>query len=68
MNIQLVEALVQVIRALSEEEQVLLVERLYLDTRHPIAPDMTDLAQLGGMFSFLYDDPDVQGLDADDAQ
>lgn len=62
MNSKLVESLVRVILSLSLEERSLLEEKLFFDSSHPSSRDLMQLAQIGGSFNFLYDEPDLYTL------
>jgi hypothetical protein len=59
MNTQLVESLIQAIRALSTEERAALEEKLFFAADEPIAADLAALALRGGSFDFLADEPDL---------
>ncbi|MHC5827102.1 MAG: hypothetical protein ACYT04_67325, partial [Nostoc sp.] len=56
------ESLVQVILSLSDEERSLLEERLILNSSEPSTHDLMQLAQTGGVFQFLNDEPDIYSL------
>jgi hypothetical protein len=60
MNTQLVESLVQAIRALSTEERAALEEKLFDE---PTATDSATLALRGGSFDFLADEPDLYSFE-----
>ncbi|MBN3908822.1 MAG: hypothetical protein HWQ35_20400 [Nostoc sp. NMS1] len=62
MNIKLVESLIQVILSLSDEERSLLEEKLFFDLSEPSTSDLMQLAQTGGVFQFLNDEPDIYSL------
>lgn len=62
LNIQLVTTLVQIIRSLSQEERKLL-EQLLFDNSKPSTQELMNLAQIGGSFDFLYDQPDIYTLE-----
>ncbi|MEH1908526.1 MAG: hypothetical protein V7L05_26815 [Nostoc sp.] len=62
MNTKLVESLLQVILSLSDEERSLLEERLILNSSEPSTRDLMQLAQTGGVFQFLNDEPDIYSL------
>ncbi|WP_392480206.1 hypothetical protein [Nostoc sp. C110] len=59
MNIKLVQSLVQVILSLSDEERSLLEEKLFFDSSEPSTRDLMLLAQTGGAFNFLENEPDL---------
>lgn len=63
MNTKLVESLVQVILSLSQEERSLLEEKLFFDASDPSTRDIMVLAQRGGSFDFLNDEPDLYTLE-----
>ena len=62
MNTQLVDSLVQAIRALSVEERAALEEKLFFETDAPTASELVTLALRGGSFDFLADEPDLYSL------
>jgi hypothetical protein len=59
MNTQLVESLIKVIHALDSDEQKLLEEKLFWDTSEPSTAELMQLAQKGGAFDFLHQEPDL---------
>lgn len=63
MNTKLVESLVQVIMALSPEERALLETKLFWDSCEPTTHEIMKLAQSGGVFDFLADEPDLYSLE-----
>lgn len=63
MNTKLVESLLQVILSLSDEERSLLEEKLFFDSSEPSSLDLMLLAQTGGAFNFLENEPDIYSLD-----
>lgn len=63
MNMKLVESLVQVILSLSPEERSLLEEKLFFDSSNPSTRDLMQLAQSGGAFNVLYDEPELYTLE-----
>lgn len=63
MNTQLVTTLVQIIRSLPQEERNLLEKELFFDDSAPSALELMQLAQVGGAFDFLYDEPDIYTLE-----
>lgn len=62
MNTQLVESLVQAIRALSTEERAALEEKLFFEPDEPTTGELTTLALRGGSFDFLADEPELYSL------
>ena len=63
MNTQLVESLVQIIQSLSEEERLLLDKKLSENIPYLSAKELENLAQTGGSFDFLHDEPDIYTLE-----
>ncbi|MDZ8188933.1 MAG: hypothetical protein RMX96_29275 [Nostoc sp. ChiSLP02] len=63
MNTKLVESLLQVILSLSDEERSLLKEKLFFDSSEPSTDELVLLAQNGGAFNFLENEPDIYSLD-----
>jgi hypothetical protein len=63
MNIKLVESLIQVILSLSDEDRSLLEEKLFFNSSEPSTRDLMLLAQTGGTFNFLENEPDIYSLD-----
>ncbi|MEH2348162.1 MAG: hypothetical protein V7K55_09195 [Nostoc sp.] len=63
MNIKLVESLIQVILSLSDEDRFLLEEKLFFDSSEASTRDLILLAQTGGAFNFLENEPDIYSLD-----
>ena len=63
MNTKLVESLLQVILSLSDEERSLLEEKLFFNSSEPLTRDLMLLAQTGGAFNFLENEPDIYSLD-----
>jgi hypothetical protein len=63
MNTKLVESLLQAILSLSDEERSLLEEKLFFDSSEPSTSDLMLLAQTGGTFNFLENEPDIYSLD-----
>jgi hypothetical protein len=66
MNIQLVESLIQVINSLSAEERTLLEEKLFVNLTPPSTGELITLAQEGGTFDFLRNEPDLYTLEDGD--
>lgn len=63
MNIQLVETIVRIIEALSPEERLLLEEKLFANVPYPSSFELSKLAESGGAFDFLHDEPDIYTLE-----
>ena len=59
MNTQLVESLVQAIRALSTEERAALEEKLFFEADEPATGELAMLSLKGGSFDFLANEPDL---------
>ncbi len=66
-NIQLVTTLVNIIRSLSQEERKLLEQELFFDDSEPSTQELINVAQIGGSFNFLYDEPDIYTLEDGEA-
>jgi len=67
MNTQLVESIYQVIQSLSDEERLLLEQKLYTDLPYPSQKEMISLAEASNVFDFLHDEPDIYSLDDGEA-
>ena len=63
MNTQLIESLVQAIRALSAEERAALEEKLFFVAVEPTTNELATLALKGGSFDFLTHEPDFYSLE-----
>ncbi len=63
MNTKLIESLVQIIQTLSEDEQLLIKAKLFNNIPYPSTVEITQLAQSGGAFQFLDDEPDIYTLE-----
>jgi hypothetical protein len=63
MNTQLVESIYQVIQSLSEEEKLLLEQKLYTNLPYPSEKEIISLAEVSNVFNFLEDEPDLYSLD-----
>lgn len=59
MNTKLVESIVQIVLSLTKEEQALLTERLFDFLSEPSTGELVQLAENGGAFTFLDDEPDL---------
>ena len=59
MNVQLVDSLIQVILSLSADEQLAIRDKLLENIPYPSAHELMQLAQSGGCFDFLQDEPDI---------
>jgi hypothetical protein len=63
VNLQLIESLIQAIRSLSPAEQIILDQKLYAQLPEPSTPELMHLAEQGGAFDFLHDEPDLYSLE-----
>lgn len=63
MNTQLVESIYQVIQSLSEEERLLLEQKLYTNLSYPCEREIISLAEVSNVLNFLKDEPDLYNLD-----
>ncbi|MEA5471261.1 hypothetical protein [Spirulina sp. 06S082] len=63
MNVKLLDSLIQIIQSLSDQERILLEERLFFDPSYPSSRELSHLAQSGGAFDFLYEEPDLYTLE-----
>lgn len=59
MNVQLVDSLIQVILSLSADEQLAIAEKLFANIPYPSSKELVQLAQKGGCFEFLHEEPDI---------
>ncbi|NET35789.1 MAG: hypothetical protein F6K19_27810 [Cyanothece sp. SIO1E1] len=62
MNTQLLEAIIQIILALSKEEQAFIVQKLFLELSEPSTKELMQLSMAGGSFRFLEDEPELYTL------
>ncbi|MFM2314055.1 MAG: hypothetical protein RLZZ04_3331 [Cyanobacteriota bacterium] len=63
MNTQLVESIYQVIQSLSDEERLLLEEKLYTNLPYPSQKEIIGLVEASNIFNFLHDEPDLYSLE-----
>jgi hypothetical protein len=63
MNNQLIDSLVQVIRALPSEERAALTEKLFFAPTYPTTQELTTLALRSGSFDFLAQEPDLYSME-----
>jgi hypothetical protein len=63
MNTKLVNTLIQVIRSLSQEERLFLEQELFFESSEPSNQELIKLAEIGGSFNFLDDEPDIYTLE-----
>lgn len=47
----------------SQKERKILEQELFLDDSEPSTQELMNLAQTGGAFNFLYDEPDIYTLE-----
>ncbi|GAX36412.1 hypothetical protein [Nodularia sp. NIES-3585] len=59
VNIKLINTLIQVIRALSPEERQILARELFFEGSEPSNQELIKLAETGGCFYFLANEPDI---------
>ncbi len=63
MNTQLVESIYQVIQSLSDEERLLLEQKLFTNLPYPSQKEIISLAETSSVFNFLHDEPDIYSLE-----
>ena len=63
MNAQLVESVFQLIISLSPEERTLLEQKLFANILYPSNSELIQLAESGGCFDFLNNEPDIYTLE-----
>jgi hypothetical protein len=63
LNLKLVNTLIQIIRSLSQEELQILKEELFFASTEPSNQELMQLAERGGAFDFLHDEPDIYTLE-----
>jgi hypothetical protein len=63
VNTQLVESLVQTIRALPNAEQSLLLQKLLDDIPYPSTLELMHLADKDGSFGFWHEEPDLYSVE-----
>ena len=63
MFTQLIESLVQAIRALSAEERTAQENKLFLEVDEPTSDELAVLALKDGSFDFLSDEPDLYSFE-----
>jgi hypothetical protein len=59
MNPTLVDSLIQLISALSDDDRQMLEQRLFFDEDYPSPLQLSTLAQAGQAFDFLDSEPDL---------
>jgi hypothetical protein len=59
VNMKLIDTLIQVIHALSPEERQILTRELFLESSEPSNQELIKLAESGGCFDFLANEPDI---------
>lgn len=67
MNTKLVESLALAIQALSDQERSLLEQKLFFDSSEPSTHNLMQLAEIGGGFDFLQDEPDLYSAEDGEA-
>lgn len=63
MNTQLVESIYQVVQSLSEEERLLLEQKLFPNFFDPSQQEIISLAEASNIFIFLDDEPNIYTLE-----
>ena len=63
MNTQLVESIYQVIQSLSEEERLLLEQKLFTNLPYPSQQEIISIAEASNVFKFLDDEPNIYTLE-----
>ena len=67
MNTKLVESLALAIQALLDQERSLLEQKLFFDSSEPSTHNLMQLAEIGGGFDFLQDEPDLYSAEDGEA-
>ena len=67
MNTKLVESLALAIQALSDQKRSLLEQKLFFDASEPSTHNLMQLAEIGGGFDFLQDEPDLYSAEDGEA-
>lgn len=63
MNTKLIDSLIQIIQSLNPQERALLEEKLFFHPSEPTTIEIRQLAQQGGTYDFLYEEPDLYTLE-----
>ncbi len=63
LNLKLVNTLIQRIRSLSQEERQILQKELFFEITESSNQELMQLAERGGCFNFLDDEPDIYTLE-----
>jgi hypothetical protein len=63
MKVQLVESLIQVILPLAADEQLAILGKILPIISYPSSRKLGQLAQKGGYFNFLNDEPEISTLE-----
>ena len=63
INLQLIESLIQITRSLSPAEQFILDQKMYENLPEPSTQELMHLADRGGAFDFLHDEPDLYTIE-----
>ncbi len=67
MKVQLVESLIQVILPLAADEQLRSLGKILPNIPYPSTRKLVQLAQKGGYFNFLNDEPEIYTLEDGEA-
>ncbi|MGL6284599.1 MAG: hypothetical protein ACRC2J_19510 [Microcoleaceae cyanobacterium] len=62
MNTKLVDSIIQIVLALTKEEQELLTSKLFYLLSEPTSQELIQLAEQGDSFNFLNDEPDLYSV------
>ena len=63
INTQLVESIYQVIQSFSDEERLLLEQKLFTNLPYPSQKEIISLAEASSVFNFFHDEPDIYSLE-----
>lgn len=63
MNEKLVDSLITIVRSLSEDDRQIFEQKLFFDDYPVSTKDIMNLAQKGGSFDFLNEEPDIYTLE-----
>lgn len=67
MNAQLVESIYKMIQSLSDEERLLLEEKLFANLPYPSPKEIERLSAATNIYDFLNDEPDIYSLEDGEA-
>lgn len=62
MNTKLVDSIIQIVLALTKEEQELFTSKLFYLLSEPTSNELIQLAEQGDSFNFLNDEPDLYSV------